>query len=133
MSEEPRKIHPNQIYSAEELSCILRGSIKIETLRQHDLIGLKSGYWGQNVIDAINEYLEYSKSQRGRTVGKVYKQDGKTKKNNSQLRRRSMDSRRSRQKIQGDRNGRNAPIHPNSASTEKMETQRERLERLTGS
>ena len=58
-------IIPNRFYSADELGHILCGKVKIETLRACGLVGFASGYWGYNVIDAINRYCENRFRQRG--------------------------------------------------------------------
>jgi len=62
---EPR-VDSNWFYSAEELKEILNGRIKVETLKAHGLVGLASGYWGENVIFAINQYWRTLVLERAR-------------------------------------------------------------------
>lgn len=50
-------IDPHRFYSAEELNQILFGKVSIELLRRHGLRGLQDGYYGQNVHDALMNYL----------------------------------------------------------------------------
>lgn len=69
-----KRIDPTTVYRSEELHELLRGFANIETLRQYGLVGSPGqGYWGQNVIDAINNYWYFLVRQRG--AGKVRKED----------------------------------------------------------
>lgn len=48
---------------------MLKGFVKISTLRQFGLVGSPgSGYWGQNVVDSLNNYWDHLVSQ---STGKV--------------------------------------------------------------
>lgn len=50
------RVDPFTFYETEEVRSILRGRIKIDTLRAHGLRGLSNGYWGGNLIDAIDRF-----------------------------------------------------------------------------
>ncbi len=65
MSED-RRIDPYRFYSSEELREVLKGRIKIETLKDHGLVGLAAGYWGGNVIFAIDRYCRTLMTERAR-------------------------------------------------------------------
>ena len=60
-----RHIEPNRLYSTQELRGILGGSLKLDTLRAHGLVGFASGYWGENIIYAINRYWRKLLHERG--------------------------------------------------------------------
>lgn len=61
-------IDPHRFYSAEELNQILFGKVSVELLRRYGLRGLQDGYYGQNVHDALMNYLSsktsFSKEQK---------------------------------------------------------------------
>ena len=59
-----RRIDPYRLYSTEELQEVLHGSIKIQTLKRYGLVGFASGYWGSNIIFAINRYWRKLLSER---------------------------------------------------------------------
>ena len=52
-----RKVDRDAFYSAGELKGILRGHVSLDSLRGHGLVGLAGGYWGGNVIEAVNAYI----------------------------------------------------------------------------
>jgi len=53
--ETMRRIDANTIYSAEEVGELLKGAVKISTLRRAGLVGMPGGgYWGRSVIQAID-------------------------------------------------------------------------------
>jgi hypothetical protein len=58
-------IDPHRFYEPGELEKIVHGRIKLETLRKYGLVGLARGYWGQNIIDALNRFCQSKSSQRG--------------------------------------------------------------------
>ncbi len=60
-----RRIDPYRFYSTAELREVLRGSIKIDTLKDYGLVGLAAGYWGGNVIFAIDRYCRTLITERG--------------------------------------------------------------------
>ena len=50
-----RRIDANTIYSAEEIGELLKGAVKLQTLRRAGLVGLPGGgYWGKSIIAAID-------------------------------------------------------------------------------
>jgi len=68
------RIDPTTLYEAEELRSRLKGFVSLETLREWGLAGSPGrGYWGQNVIDALDRYWHNLVRQRG--AGKVRKED----------------------------------------------------------
>lgn len=51
----PKRVDPNAIYTSDELHEILRGFVKIETLRRYGLMALPgAGYFGRNILDALD-------------------------------------------------------------------------------
>ncbi len=52
-----RKVDRDAFYSAGELKGILRGHVSLDSLRGHGLIGLAAGFWGGNVVEAVNSYI----------------------------------------------------------------------------
>ncbi|MCA9450317.1 MAG: hypothetical protein KC931_24555 [Candidatus Omnitrophica bacterium] len=55
-SSRSREIQPDRFYDTPELEQFLKGRIKVEELRKYGLRGFASGYWGANVIFALNRY-----------------------------------------------------------------------------
>lgn len=55
--EMMRKVDRDAFYSGEEIKEILRGHVSLDALRKHGLIGLASGFWGGNVIEAVDSYI----------------------------------------------------------------------------
>jgi len=71
-----RRIEPTAIYASDELKEILRGCVKVETLREFGLIGSPgSGYWGRNVVDSLDKYWDHLACQRG--TGKVMRKENR--------------------------------------------------------
>lgn len=67
------RIDPTTLYDKQELQSLLKGVVKIETLRSFGLVGAPGkGYWGGNVIDALNRYWDNLVHQRdtGKVSGK---------------------------------------------------------------
>lgn len=62
-----RTIDPNTIYSAKEVREIIHGVVKLETLREKGgLVSLPgAGYWGADLISAINTMQEQRRRCRG--------------------------------------------------------------------
>jgi hypothetical protein len=106
-----KKIDPTAIYESEELKEILRGVVKVETLREFGLVGLPGkGYWGQNVVDALTNYCNHLIRQRG--TGKVIEKED------------HLDAKKSRKnEVQ------NREIHPPPGTAKPMEGERERFRR----
>ena len=107
-----QRIDPTTLYDAKELHEILRGVVKLETLRQYGLAGSPgSGYWGQNVVDSLNNYWDHLVRQRGtgKVIGKENHLDSKNQ---------------SRNEVQ------NRQVHTQPGATRTMEGQRERFRRL---
>ena len=105
------KIDPHSFYDHNELEEILRGRVKVETLRQFGLVGLSRGYWGQNIIDALSKFCNHLSRQRG----------VREKEDDHEFfeKRKEYLQRSERKKVQ-----------PFSDESQKMETQRQKLERL---
>jgi len=50
-----RKIDETTIYEAKELCDLLKGAVKLQTLRRAGLVGMPGGgYWGKSIIQAID-------------------------------------------------------------------------------
>ena len=68
-------IHPYRFYSTSELKPLLKGRIKMEELRKHGLKGFAAGYWGKNVIDAINRSCGRLGSERALCSSQLKEED----------------------------------------------------------
>ncbi len=111
-----KRIEPTAIYKTAELQNLLKGFVSLETLRVYGLVGSPGqGYWGQNVVDAINNYWYDLVRQRG--TGKVRKEDHLDSEDHAFFEN-------GKKPLQGQR-----PIHPSPGRNKPVESQRERFER----
>jgi hypothetical protein len=109
-----RRIDPTTIYETKELKQLLKDIVKISTLRQFGLVGSPgSGYWGQNVVDSLNNYWDHLVSRR---TGKVDPKERHFDEKPEIFENRT-------NKIQ------NRQVHPTSRSTHEVESQWERFDR----
>ena len=111
-----KRIDPTALYEGKELQDLLRGVVNVDTLRQHGLVGSPGrGYWGQNVIDALNDYWQYLARQRG--AGKVRKEVHLDREDHSLFEN-------GEELLQSQRR-----LHPAPRRSRPVESQRERFER----
>ena len=110
-----RQIDPHTLYDSDELRTLLKGVVKIETLRAFGLVGSPGkGYWGTNMIDALNQYWDNLARQRdtGKVVGKENHLDEKPEFFENRAK-----------KIQ------NGPVYSSPGDSQPMESQRKRFRR----
>lgn len=113
-----KTIPPQTLYETQELRDLLRGVVKIETLRKFGLVGSPgSGYWSKNIVDALNNYWDNLARQRG--TGKVA-----DKENHLEPEPEIQIFENRQTKVQ------NRKVHPSSGGSKSMESQRERFKRF---
>ena len=129
-----KSIDPNAIYEAEELAALLRGHVKVETLREHGLVGLPgSGYFGGNVVDAIRNYCSSHGRQRGARADARKDSGNDSFIENGNAGDRRLDHRTAGRKVQDQGAKRDDAIHAVPGGQHPLETQRDKLRRLASS
>ena len=64
-SKAMNRVDPTTLYTTDELRSLLKGFVSLETLKKYGLAGSPGrGYWGQNVVDALNNYWHHLVRQR---------------------------------------------------------------------
>jgi hypothetical protein len=109
-----KEIHSHAIYTSDELNDLIKGFVKITTLRKHGLVGSPgSGYWGNNIIDSIENYWQYLSRQR---KGEMADMEDHQNENTQVFENK-------KQKVQ------NGKLHSSSRTKPAMESEWERFER----
>lgn len=127
-----RQIDPHTIYATSELETILKGSVKIETLREHGLVGLPgAGYWGGNAVEAMDTLCKSLQRQRGLRASERRGDDASQKRSKENARRRRLARRGKKiQEVQDHGNRRKQTVHTASGEPEEIPSQREKLKGL---
>ncbi len=130
----PNRIDPHTLYETSELENLLRGFVNLDTLRKYGLRALPGkGYWGQSVIDAMNQVCETPSAQRsgvsrGKETHNAIFDNGEGDRSDDRLIR----SRTSGQQIQSQRPRRSTRprVHTSGDNSGQVESQRQKLQRL---
>ena len=129
-----RRIDPNTLYETEELLEIIRGFVSIEVLRKEGLCAFPGrGYWGGAVIAAIDRLCKNRPSQprgvsRRKETNDAFFENGERDPGDRLVGSRTPKNEvESQRKRQPDRE----TIHGLGGSNRKVESQREKLRRLS--
>lgn len=124
------RIDPNTIYSADDLSTLLKGHLSLEELRRFGRLGFPGGgYWGQAVIDAIDSWFREQTRQGGMAHGKDWNHATKQR-NDSSPNNREMERRSAKRKAQSETHGNIAGLYPSTTESDNVESLGREFDRL---